>query len=237
MAVYGGPYIYSSNLASHFDATNSKSYPGNGSVWYNLAGFDSVNVSNINSYDNNISLNTRSRSFLVIPFNFNDNMTFEIWYRTYTPLNDGGIFNGSPPIMQIGNYNSNTSFTLWDVVTTSSRRVRTYVNNGNTWTAQLDSGTFTPEAWLRYHHIVMVFSGSNNWSNYKLYIDKNLITNYTIPNPTSSIGGGSNVVITGATGSQSTLDNSYSVVKIYHSALAISDIQQNYNALKGRFGL
>ena len=83
----------------------------------------------------------------------------------------------------------------------------------------------------------MMFSGSGNWSNYKLYIDTNLITNYNIPNPTSSIGGGNNLIITGCAGGQPSLDNSYSTIRIYNLILSDSQIKQNYNATKGRFQL
>jgi hypothetical protein len=82
----------------------------------------------------------------------------------------------------------------------------------------------------------MVFSGSNNWSNYKLYIDTNLITDYEIPNPTT-IGGGNNLFITGASGSQPLLNNSYSIIKIYNLVLSLNDIQKNYNSFRARFGV
>jgi hypothetical protein len=238
MAVYGGPDILTDGLVLHLDAANNKSYPGSGTVWNSLVSNQNINLSNLDSFDSNISLRTKNRTFATIPFIFNENMTFEIWYRTYTEFTTTNIFDGSPPIMQIGNYNSNTSITLWHrVLSSTSRNNTTLINNGNTWTAQINTGSTTNSAWLQYHQICMVLSGNNNWSNYKLYIDKLLVTNWDFTNPTNSIGGGNNLLLTGAAGSQPSLDNSYSVVRIYNSALSAENIEKNYDAHKGRFGL
>jgi hypothetical protein len=38
MAVYGGPDIVTDGLVLHLDAANDKSYPGSGSIWYDLSG-------------------------------------------------------------------------------------------------------------------------------------------------------------------------------------------------------
>jgi hypothetical protein len=238
MAVYGGPDIVTDGLVLHLDAANTKSYPGSGNVWTDLINNQNITISNLHSFDNNIALRVKNRAFATIPFTFNDQMTFEIWYRTYTEFTTTNIFAGSPPIMQIGNYNSNTSITLWHrILSSTSRNNTTLINNGNTWTGSINTGATTNSAWLKYHQICMVFSGNNNWSNYKLYIDKILVTNWDFPNPTNTIGGGNNLFLTGASGSQPSLDNSYSVVRIYNSALGLTDLEKNYEAHKGRFGL
>ena len=38
MSVYAGPEIADSGLLLHLDAGNTKSYPGSGTVWYDLSG-------------------------------------------------------------------------------------------------------------------------------------------------------------------------------------------------------
>src|SRR5210317_1490874 len=38
MAIYAGPEIVNDGLVLHVDAANSRSYPGTGSVWYDLSG-------------------------------------------------------------------------------------------------------------------------------------------------------------------------------------------------------
>jgi hypothetical protein len=81
----------------------------------------------------------------------------------------------------------------------------------------------------------MVFSGASAWENYKLYIDGALKTNYTLTNPTSTIGGGNNLIITGANGGAT--NNSYSIIRIYNRALNSGEVLLNYNAMKQRFGI
>ncbi len=63
MSVYGNPYIINdSSLKLHLDATNQKSYPGVGTVWYDLSG-------NANNFNINASAYTTSGLLKYMDFN------------------------------------------------------------------------------------------------------------------------------------------------------------------------
>lgn len=42
MAVYSGPEIVNDGLILHLDAANARSYPGSGTIWNDLSGFNSI---------------------------------------------------------------------------------------------------------------------------------------------------------------------------------------------------
>jgi len=241
MSYYNGPKIVSGDsITMTFDAANPKSYPGSGTTWYDLVSRSSNVVSNLNSFDSGISLNTRSSTFAAIPFTFSNNITFDVWYRTYTTASGISTQFESPGIMQLGNYAANTSFTLWDwsANTPGIHTIYTYINNSAVWTAVTNARTYTDAEWLRYHNICMVFSGAaSGWTQYRLYIDTVLYTIYNIPNAVDStkLAGGNFLYFPGANGGA--INNSYSIVRSYNRALSDIEILQNYNATKGRFGL
>jgi len=254
MAGNVAPNIVKDGLVSYFDASNSLSYVSGSAVWNNISrGSGSFGISNTTtstaSFQNNppaiyITQPTRSND----PGNisgslpFTENLSIELWYKTSTTGSGASTQFESPGILQIGSYNSNASITLWDwsAITIGSHRVYTYVNNGATWSHSPGSNTTYSDAiWVnKYHHIVMNFSGSaNKWNRYNLYIDTVLQTtiNFTIPFPSASISGNGNIRIPGANGGKAS--NSYSILKVYNRELTTTEIFQNYNALKGRFGL
>ena len=84
----------------------------------------------------------------------------------------------------------------------------------------------------------MNFSGSaGKWNKYNLYIDNVLQStiNFTIPFPSASISGNGTLNLPGASGGNAR--NSYNSIKVYNKELTTTEMLQNYNAYKSRFGL
>lgn len=239
MALSHSPNIVTDNLQFYYDAVNKRSYNHGITSWIDLIRNTSNSLSNINSFDQNLGINTLTSLLFSRTFNFVANMTFEIWYRTFT--NASGISNQSesPGIFQLGNYNANASFTIWDwsAYTPGIHNIRTLVNIGATWSHQGSSiNNYTDAQWVgKWHQIVTVFSGTGGWQTYQLYIDKILQTTINLSSTVTSISGGN--ILGFPLGGGGAYNNSYSSLKVYNKSLSLKEITQNYDAMRGRFGL
>jgi len=256
MAIYKNtPPIVTNGLVLYADASNRMSYISGSTRWNSIIGTGSFIIQNTinstSSFQSNpdaiyIFQPTGSAGFdsfnITGSFSFSENQCIEFWYKTATTGSGIPTQFDSPGMFQIGLYNQNASLTLWDWSsnTPGSHRVNTYVNNGATWSHTIQStSAYSDAIWVnRYHHIVMNFSGSaGKWNRYNLYIDTVLqaTINFTIPFPSASINGGNQLYAPGANGGKAS--NSYGMVRVYSKELTISEIIQNYNANKTRFGL
>jgi hypothetical protein len=248
----GGPNIVTNGLVYYLDAANPTSYISGSASWNTLINTGSFTISNNTQITSSFQVNppaiylTQSRASSQNAINgafpFSENLSIEVWYKTDTTASGFASQQESPGIIQIGNYASNASLTLWDwsAGTPGSHRMNTYVNNGTIWSHVASSTiAYTDAAWVgKYQHIVLNFSGSaGKWNRYNLYINSVLQStiNFTIPFPSSSIAGGNNVFTPGALGGSAR--NSYGVIRIYNRELTLADINQNYNANKTRFQL
>jgi len=251
---YGTPPIVTNGLVLALDASNTLSYVSGSSVWNNMISASSFSITSNStstaSFQSNPpaiyvtqSTSAGTQASITGTFPFSENLAIELWYKTDTTGSGFANQLESPGIIQIGNYNSNASLTLWDwsAQIPGSHRIQTYVNNGTTW-SHINTGlaSISDANWVnKYHHIIMNFSGSSGkWDTYNLYIDSVLWSTINFgatPFPSSSIGGGNILAMTGAAGGSAR--NSYSVLKVYNRTLSITEIAQNYNALKTRFGL
>jgi len=154
-------------------------------------------------------------------------ITQEVW--VYITNNTSQVFIGA----QYGT-GSNNSYALW-------------LNGANNWTAGVNIGgsfnyqshnaTITTSTW---YHFVHTYDGSNQ----RLYLNGSQVRSwattgsivYDTNNTLLAIGNdwnGSGYNTGASIGIQGRLSN----VKIYNRALTASEIQQNYNATKSRFGL
>jgi len=249
---YGTPPIVTNGLVYCLDAANTLSYVSGSTAWRTLVNTGSFTISNNTQITSSFQVSPPSiyltqssfsgQNAINGVFPFSENLAIEVWYRTETTGSGFASQFESPGIIQIGNYASNASLTLWDwsAGTVGFHNMRTFVNNGAIWSHTAASATFYSDAvWVnKYQHIVLNFSGSaGKWNRYNLYINSSLqaTVNFTIPFPSASIAGGNNIFIPGANGGSAR--SSYGSIKIYNRELTLADITQNYNALKSRFGL
>lgn len=255
MAVSTRNSIVTNGLVLYLDAANSKSYTSGSTVWNSIISTGSFSmqqqVSSSFSFVTNPPAIFITQSAAVggagainisgnLPFS--ENLSIEFWYKTATTGSGFANQNESPGIIQIGSYNSNASLTLWDwsQSTPGNHNIRTFVNNGATWShTALSTTTYSDATWVNnYHYIVMNFSGSaGKWDRYNLYIDNILQStiNFTTPFPSASISGNGTLNLPGANGGKAS--NSYGLIKVYNKELTTSEMFQNYNALKTRFNL
>ena len=225
MAFVHSPKIVTDGLVLALDAGNVKSYPGSGTTWLDKSG-----------YGNNGMLTNGP---------------------TYSSANGGSIvFDGTndyisiilPSPISVSSFTYNVWFNA-DIVTDAYRTIID-LNNDNflititpsgqlsLWNPVFNLG-FAPSASTWYNIQV----SHNNSSPYYTYINGNLVGTYSNATTTThtvcSIGVGAGF-ITGSCGTRGPdefFDGKISIASIYNRGLSASEVLQNYNATKGRFGL
>ena len=245
MSIYGGPYIITSGLVLHLDPSISKSYPGSGTTW-----FDLTERNNNATIINGVSYNSNNRGTFAFD-GTND-------YATVPGTN--GLFLGNTANGTVccwGRTNdTNTPFqtlVMWEdqadannlepirlcingtVAANALTKPGFYViNNSNSGAEALSVSNIVSSV---YYYIV----GTYNGSFIRLYI------NGVLDNQTSFSGNFKNPIsgtsakwIIGrgeVPNNDRLLKGNIAQVSVYNRALSASEILQNYNATKGRFGL
>ena len=218
MSTIGGPATVTSGLVLELDAGNIKSYQSGSTTWYDKSG---------NGYNgtltNGPTFNTGSLGSIVfdgvddyVELNSNSILagttpfTIESFYRI-TGTTNGEIF---------GNYGPGyTSGNLW-----FAGRYGIWINNSVYATnSPLPLGTYCMTA------------TRNSTGDIKLYINGNLNATGNLPSSIPSninfrIGSDVNTFAEQLTGNLYTL-------KVYNRELSSSEVQQNFNATRARFGI
>jgi hypothetical protein len=207
-----GNKIVTDSLVLYLDAANPVSYPGTGTAWYDISSRNT----------NGTLVNT----------------------PTFSNINaDSFIFNGTDQYVSFANDPLSTytalTFDCWfkldptesNAFLISSDTLRLYLEASNTWYINPSFTTSKSFTW----------TFNTNWNNIIVTANSSTITGYingvaaTITTG-GSLGSQTNMVI-GGRDSNSYLNGNIAAVKIYNKVLTQSEVTQNYNALKGRFGL
>lgn len=213
MSYANGPRIVTDGLIMYVDAGNVKSYLGSGNIWYDLSG----NNHNI-ILGSSVSFADSFAGVLNFPKDANGygrNTTLNLISSNYTVI----------------------SFVRKNSLGDSGRTITAYYNNWLLGHHDTTYGDYYANGWVyggagTSDTIWRMFTGTGHITNdvYNLYINNNF-------------------VIGGSAGSQGpngwNLNSQYSQYSdcqisnliCYNRVLSLSEIQQNYNALKGRFGL
>jgi hypothetical protein len=230
MAFHNNPRIVTNGLVLCLDANAVSSYPGSGTTWYDISG---------NGYNFTLTNGTSYSS----------------------DANGSFYFDGTDDSIQ-GSSNTNTR--LANTIQTISifayiRSVgpNTYAEiyhvggNGYHLVKWMPSGVSIAISSYFYSNVISVSNAYNewmditcviDWSNdiFKLYKNGSFVnstgivpTTYAYGNPTVVAIGDNNS--TGNTGDF--LKGSIGPVRIYNRELAASEVLQNYNAQKSRFGI
>ena len=233
MSYANGPRIVTSGLVLYMDAGNSKSYPGTGTAWNDLSG-----------NGNNGTLTNGP---------------------TYSSDNKGSIvLDGSNDYITCGNNSSlnitgNITISFWIKLLVTNKN-QTVVHKDNQYTLNFGYQGPLPGANLSYadsshwSYINFGYHGSflaNNWyniiairssNNVTIYANNILIISKTFGSAITVPATTYNCVVGGYANASSAPTENYtnaniSMVSIYNRALSSSEVSQNFNATKGRFGL
>lgn len=243
MSTHYKPHIVTNGLVMYLDAANTKSYPGSGDVWTDLSGNENHGtkegagtITNVNGamYYGGFSNNLRY-------FNCGDSaslkitgteITLETWIKT--SFDGSGTYWPAVISKRYSYGDGNVPYTLGIDNTVGARRCLLNLDTNSGYLAMYSqSGNkLNDDEW---HHMLGVYDGSNAM----IYIDGQLDATSGLTGNIINVNypvyiGGSN--LTGNPYFAYNYQDYIAMAKIYNRALTSSEILQNYNATKGRFG-
>ena len=228
MGIAYNPRIVTDGLVLALDAGNAKSYPGSGNTWYDLSGngnngtnsnmtyssnnggiFDFNNTSSVSLISNSASLNPTT------------GLTIESWVNFDGNTNDFIFEKG----------NVNTQFSLFSH--SSDIVFRTYHSGDGSYHTQGPSKASVGVVNGQWHHIVGSWDGSTK----RIYVDGVLRNSVSKSGNLVTRTTGAAVGRFGGTSTGYYFGGDIAKVAIYSIGLNDSQVLNNYNALKGRYGL
>jgi len=226
MSVYGGPDIVTDGLVLHLDAANRKSYPLTGSTWYDLSG-NGNNATRYNAtYSNNYFTFDGTDDFFVVPNNAS--VTLNGSYLTLSAwVNVNNFVTGAFGTFLHKDLGYTIAFYDNKKITYADRSNWSYSNFGF-------YGNFVENTW---YHIAAVKNGTN----VTIYSNAEIVISKTFGSAINDIAARNLFIgaygLDGINTGTNDFDGKISNAQIYNKALTANEVQQNYNALKGRFGL
>jgi hypothetical protein len=235
MSLAHSPRIITDGLVLCLDAGNTKSYPGSGTTWTDLSG-----NGNNGTLENGVGYSGGSLSFdgvndnTLLPTNFFSfpsltTFTISLWFKS--SQTSGGTLFGQQ------NTNNPSSATGWVPViylrSDGKIRIEPFWT-GSVNNAILSSSALNDNNW---HNIITTFNSGTN----QLYVDGVYNTQQTGKTLTSFTSTYYYIVGAGYAAGRSLGTNYFSGnisnFSFYNKALTASEIQQNFNALRGRFSI
>jgi hypothetical protein len=223
-----GQKIVSNGLMLHLDAAQLRSYSGSGSTWTDLTtngNNGTLNGTTFNtSNGGSISFNGSSDyvSFASLTNLNNPYASNEVWVYFNNPtaaVNEQPISrtNISP-----GTFNIIKSASFGGILACNMR------DSTNTQVTPFSS--VVPSGWV---HIVQTYDGNS----LLLYANTGVAVSQTISNQTINTGGTLNINLGRNASGVAYLNGRIAIARIYDRALSSTEVSQNYNATKSRFGL
>jgi hypothetical protein len=205
--------IVTNGLVLHVDANNANSYAGTGTSWYDLTG----NGNDLRLTNGPVFTGTNGGIFTFDGTNDNAN-------RAYTWPSDFTFDLFCKPISSVGNYDRIIATgDIFEFAIGADTQIRHYGNSGTGWV-----NTGSTISFNTFVHLCGVKSGNN------FYVYKN---STLIHSGTLLIAALSTLYLSSRANGSELVSSSISAFKLYNRALTSSEVTQNYNATKGRFGL
>jgi hypothetical protein len=255
MGLNHSPRIVTDGLVLCLDAANRKSYPGSGTTWFDLSGL----AQNFTLYNTPTFSNNREGELLFSGSNdyarirnsssidlMNSKGTVEVCFRTisgtlgseaYTRLisfsDESGT--GSDTTSSQTGENDFSSYLCLAKNNTAERLALWYKNNPNSF------GPTTLMNTNEYFNATISWSTNATQMTFNFYLNGILTNTNTITQSAYSTNAST---ITIGQNARAALTNpfqnctcAFSMIKMYSRALSPQEIQQNFNALRGRYGI
>jgi len=226
MATFGGPNTIETGLVLSLDAANPTSYVSGSTTWRDLSGNNNsgslINGPTFSTEAGGSIVFDGSNDYVTIPNttmgNGNIAWTINTWTKTTTAVNSLGL----------GSIVSNASGgPVYSMLGVNEGKIVYWTYQSNAWSQKLGVRTINDGNW---HMLTWV-----NYTNYTMdmYVDGTFDVN--VANSTS----GNNNPLDRVGGSWTGYYNGFiSIFQITkNKALSASEILQNYNAMRGRFGI
>ena len=229
MSLNHSPSIVANGLVLYLDAANRKSYPGSGTTWIDLSG----------NKNNGTLVNSPS----------------------YGSDNGGNlVFNGTTQWIKVGTnldpYFSSTAVTLsvWVYPTQYGQIVDELAGSGwhDSQIDMLGNGTFAFRLWNSTASVSSLSYSLNNWYNLVLsyngttkncYVNGVLVSTQNESRATPYYSGYAGLyyalmtIDATSNGITSYGGGKISTFMVYNRQLGTAEVQQNFNALRGRYGI
>ena len=220
--MFTGPNIITDGLVLYLDAANTKSYPGSGTTWSDLSGNNNngtlVNGPTFNSANGGSIVFDGVNDYLVCPSNNSVDVNSFTWSATVQ-----GLYNGVGCLLYIGN-----------------------PVGGGILPYKVFIGVVSSKLYINYDGILFSFGNLVNNMIYYLTItyDQNITNMYV-----NGIFVGSSTARTGTLTSKTNLFLASTIgiyeffngrifnTLLYNRAISGTEVLQNYNATKSRYGL
>lgn len=221
MSTTYGSKIVNDGLVLYFDAGNTKSYPGSGTSIYDLSGNGNTGTLNGVGYNSDncgsLTFDGYNRNIVTSSSISLTNYTFEFFCKAI-----GNSLSGATGYNTLAGY-------------ASDRRLLYSLSSSGILLAQVGSGSIQSSAFAtrnEWNQIVFSYQSSNITGTW--YINGESAGSLS----DSAQGTWSSVIYIGSYNSDNYhFNGSLSNVKIYNRALSLTEIEQNYNALRGRYEL
>ena len=220
MAYHNNPRIVTDGLVLCLDASHKNSYPGSGTTWYDLSG-NNLNASFQGSptYSDGKIIFNGTTDYLQISDNDALDGTTEkticIWLNLAAYTSPGSIFCKR----------SDTSINDYFI----------FLYTGNTIWWDQGTGTRVNTGYLPPLNTWLNLCFVKNASARTLYVNGSSYNSYSAGTATATVS--SLLIGRNTTAANYYINGTLGPVYIYNKSLTTSEVLQNYNATKGRYGL
>jgi hypothetical protein len=229
--------IVTSGLLAYYDAGKGASQPATGSNWFDISD-NRINATpsalpptfNSSGYFTLSAVNSqRFLTTALAPTTWTQAWTIEVWMYTPTGAVWGNGVNRSHHIA-VG-----STLGTWGVIRyPTDNQMTTWIRGDNTF-AETARATLARDRW---HQFVGTWNGIDTVSSYLNgeFVGSGTITPTGVPDTGSLLIGGTN----GSTlsGSPGTFyDGNIAAVMLYNRALSLAEVNNNFEALRSRFGI
>jgi hypothetical protein len=219
MGSHYNPRIVTNGLTLHLDAANVRSYPGSGTAWSDLSGLgNNGTLTNSPSFSNGYLTFNGSTQYGTIsgaPLNVST-YTKCVWFYLNATADNNLLSKDD---------GSNTGHYMFFGGTSKLYCGHTsWVGFPNTYPS---SANFSNSTW---YFVALTFNTTDGMS---LYINGALDSTFTTYK-TAPVGTGCNI---GSYGVGNLLNGRIAQASMYNRTLTRAEVQQNFNATRGRFGI
>ena len=228
------PEIVTSGLILHLDAGNSSSYPGSGTTWSDLSG------NSINGTLTNGPIYSSSNGG-IITFDGSNDWSSHAWKSALNTTSVTILVFATSPSQTNGAFRSFLSKNGGSPPTVRDYSLYTYNDTGTTGTPNKLHFSSTNTAWISLD-LPGGRPSAGSWHQWGAYCSSSETgyiydgTKYEYGTPAALPIRNYNLQIARA-GEGGYIGSSISTVLLYNRVLSSSEVQQNFDATRGRFGI
>lgn len=231
MGLSHSPKIVTDGLVLCLDAANIKSYSGSGTTWTDLSGKGNHGtLTNGPTYGNNSISFDGIDDYVNVPvaagssLKVTNSVTVSTWiYNRQWKESD---------FVEAGVTGANDAgFVLWTTNIYLSKTNIIWGRQYSDWASYIESVTDFSQKLNVWMNIVGTYDGSTTCLYYNGRLDNSKASTFSFNVTACTIGGGTSAIADGY------FNGNIACTKIYNRALSAAEVLQNFNALRGRYGI